>query len=1125
MSPNVNCRECGAANPAGSKFCHSCGNALTFACGVCGEAALANARFCTACGSALSGVPEEPAHTAQPATQQASQSKQSAENVAERRQLTVVFCDLVGSTALSEKLDPEDYRELITKYRDLVGHNVAKFGGEIANYAGDGVVAIFGYPTAQELSHYSAALCALEIASAAQDMDMGFSRQPVSTNVRIGIHTGPVVVGTAANSSTDERVWLFGDTPNVAARIQAAADVGEVVVSEVTRRLIGERLDFTSIGSPQLAGVSAPMQLYRVRRKVSGFESARKDFSHDTTPTIGRAAEIALVRSRWEGALDGEGQVLLLTGDAGVGKSKIAFGLKDELPDEDATQLTLFGSPLHQSSAFFPIKNALTKLTGMSPNANPKDSRKKVLGFLNDLGLSADRCAAPILRLMGLGNSTSSAERMAPEREKGALIEALLQLCAGLEQRRPLLLLLDDVHWFDASTLEFVNGWVEQLANRRCLTLMTARTEFQSPWRNQSHVTSLELNRLVRRDIYKLVESISGVRPSKEVLSQLAERTDGVPLFVEELTKMAMESGLLVSRGQSQAELSMAIPESLQDSLMARLDRLSASREIVQVAAAIGRNFERKLLSEVLDWSDADISNALEQLLETELIVPAGQPGAEDAYRFRHALVQDAAYQSMLRSTASRWHGRIAEILEEHYKETVTREPEILGHHYWRAGNYAAAEGKLMMAARQALDHSANVEAITHLKHALDCLQELPASQERDRREIDLQIMIAVPLAFVRGYAHKSVLAAYSRAQALCREYGETERLFKVVYGQFRSTMLGGEYAISKQNADRLVSLCEDLKSPLVLASAERSHGSLNTYLGHPLEALTHLDAGIGVNLSIEHRFVGLDYDVVDLAVALQGYRALSSWLSGDEATALAAIKASLVHAEETAHPFSQSFAHAFLGWISQFRGDETSVQDSSATLIALSEEYSFQFWRGWARVMNGWARRNTDGEKSLEDIELGLREWRDTGCRLGLSFFLYLYADAAILHGRLDLAEDLLDQADSFAKDSGEKFWIVGLTRLRGRLALGHGDETKAIEHFKKAAMLALELGHYGPLLRVVQELSNLKSSSDCLSEVARTVEKTMKAAKAHKPALIEVDAILKKLKTAVPEASSGKN
>ncbi len=1073
------------------------------------------AKFCTACGASVVGsapVKNSEQDNSPPLTP-------APENVAERRQLTVMFCDLVGSTALSEKFDPEDYRELITQYRDLVGSTVAKFGGEIANYAGDGVVAVFGYPVAQEASHYSAALCALEITQMAEGIEVGFSSQPVATNVRIGMHTGPVVVGTANSSSLDEKMWLFGDTPNVAARIQSVAEVGQVVISEVTRRLIGERLDFVSLGAPQLAGISAPLELFEARQKVLGFETGRKDFSHDKTPTIGRTAEIALVRSRWEGALEGEGQVLLLTGDAGVGKSKIAFGLSDDLAEEDASQFILFGSPLHQSSAFYPIKNALTALTGMTPDETPEQNRAKIIGFLAELGLDDPDCVMPILRLVALEDTSIPAEPMAPEREKGALIEALLRLCAGLEQSSPLMLLLDDVHWFDASTLEFVDGWVEQLSSRRCLVLMTARSEFQSPWRNQSHVTTLELNRLVRRDIFKLVESISGIRPSDEVLSQLADRTDGVPLFVEELTKMAMESGLLVSRGQSKAELSMAIPESLQDSLMARLDRLSASREIVQVAAAIGRNFERNLLSHVLKWSDQEITRALEQLLETELIVPAGLRGVEDTYRFRHALVQDAAYQSMLRSTASRWHGQIAAVLEENYKEIVKHEPEILGHHYWRAGDYLAAELNLMRAARQALDHSANVEAITHLQHALECLQELPASQDRDRREIDLQITIAVPLAFVRGYAHNSVLSAYARAQTLCREYGETERLFKVVYGQFRSTMLGGEYAVSKQNADRLVSLCQDLKSPLAIVSAERSLGSLQTYLGQPQDALTHLQAGIDVNLSLEHRFMGLDFDVVDLSVALQGYRALSCWLSGDTKSALAAIEKAVLHAEETAHPFSQSFANAFLGWISQFRGDEDLVLESSANLIALSEEYSFQFWRGWARIMNGWARRNELGDGALKEIELGLQEWRDTGCRLGLSFFLYLYADAAILHGHLELAEELLDEAEQITLGGGEQFWIVGLTRLRGRLSLAQGHEEACIDHFEQAVSLALDRGHFGPLLRTIKELAKLDPTPDCLNRIKKAVEEV---AGFDGPDLAETRAILNKLGTAKTESSS---
>mgnify|MGYP001795369987 CR=1 FL=1 len=469
---HVDCPECDAANPDGAKFCHNCGSKLPVMCPECGTAALAGAKFCTSCGTALAKPSTVP-------SQKRAPRSTSDETVAERRLLTVVFCDLVGSTALSEEFDPEDYRDLITRYRGLVERSVAKFGGEIANYAGDGVVAIFGYPVAQERSHHSAALCGLEIASEARDLE--FSNETAATNVRVGIHTGPVVVGTATSASMDEKVWLFGDTPNIAARIQALADVGDVLVSEVTRRLIGERLDFTSVGSPPLAGVSKPIEIFQVRPKLSGFEEAGAVSLQTSKPTIGRTAETALVRSRWDGALEGEGQVLLLSGDAGVGKSKIAFGLKEELANETSTQLVLFGSPLHRSSAFFPIKNALMTLVGILPNAEPDQSRAQLHVFLQNLGLGHDECAAHLLRLLGLEDSNTPDEPLAPEREKRALIDALLLLCTGLAEHRPLLVLLDDVHWFDASTMEFVNAWIDQVPNRRCLLLLPARSEFKSP--------------------------------------------------------------------------------------------------------------------------------------------------------------------------------------------------------------------------------------------------------------------------------------------------------------------------------------------------------------------------------------------------------------------------------------------------------------------------------------------------------------------------------------------------------------------------------------------------------------------------------------------------------------------
>ncbi|WP_422048233.1 adenylate/guanylate cyclase domain-containing protein [Shimia sp.] len=1112
------CSQCDTENPVGANFCQHCGNSLRLACSNCGHQTTPGAKFCTNCGTALEEEAREDLLSATPAPQDAIFKVPTIpppEDVAERRLLTVLFSDLVGSTALSAQLDPEDYRDLITRYRTLVETVVDKFGGKVANFAGDGVVAVFGYPVAKEGSHYAAAVCALEINDRAAEIASALNDSSVSTQVRLGLHTGPVVVGAANSASLDEKMWLFGDTPNVAARVQSAAKVGQVVVTEVTRRLIGDRLEYASLGSPELAGVEAPLELFSVSISHGVFQTPRREVLQSDTPIIGRGAEIALVKSRWDDALEGDGQVLLLTGDAGVGKTKIAFALNQDISNGTFSSLTFFGSPMHQSSAFFPVKNALASVMNLTPGAEASDNRAQAIAFMQKLGLDVTISGAPVLRLMGFDEETGSSAPMAPEREKAALVSALLQICCAMEAEHPLLLLLDDVHWMDASTLDFVDQWIARLAERRCLILMTARGEFDSPWRNQPHVTTLELNRLGRADTFKLVESIAGMRPPAAILNQLAERTDGVPLFVEELTKMAMETGLFEDHSQSTAELSLAIPESLQDSLMSRLDRLSASREVVQVAAAIGRVFGHDILREVLDWDELETRDALDQLLEAELIVPAGLPGDVQSYKFRHALVQDAAYQSMLRATAAKWHGRIARVLDTGDPREPGGEPEILGYHYQKAGNFAKAEGFMLSAARRATLQSANVEAISHLQNSLECLRELPPSQERDHREIDLQILLAVPLAFVRGYAHETVITAYARAQELCRQYGEMERLFKVIYGQFRSMMLGGEYATSQNNADRLVSLARDLGSPMTLAATERSMGALQTYLGHPHKAISFLDAGIAVDLTLEDRKRGLDFDVVDLSVALNGYLGLSRWLAGDVIGAREASERCLVHAEETAHPFSVSFANAFAGWLGQFSGDEARVAETSARLITLSEEYSFQFWRGWARVMNGWAQRHDPQVNALAEIRLGLDEWRETGCRLGLSYFLYLYADVALLREEFDLAEDLLAEANDFVTISGEKFWVVGLAGLQGRVALAKGNRTAAITHLERAIALAFEMGHHGALPSAVADLAAIPSAADRLRDASDNMKTKLGKAKAKDPALTQAWKALAKLAT----------
>ncbi|MHA3978763.1 adenylate/guanylate cyclase domain-containing protein [Halovulum sp. GXIMD14794] len=1082
----MRCADCRAENPGRAKFCMECGTKLPEGCVSCGEELIAGAKFCIGCGAQVETL-SEPVQAEIP-------SAEPAQDVAERRQLTVLFSDLVGSTTVSELMDPEDYRELIAQYRTVVTEIVETYGGRISNFVGDGVVALFGYPVAHEGGTFAAALAALDIVERAPSVGAQHPNPSITTRVRVGLHTGPVVVSENASGTVTEQMALYGDTPNVAARIQSFAKPGQVVVSAVTRRLIGTQLEFDSAGTPDLAGVSAPIELYSVRRPASGLDGARRDFGRDGTPLIGRSAEIALVENRWDAANENDGQVLVITGEAGIGKSRIVFALGQGIVSDGMRQLTLYGSSLYKNSAFHPVKAALSELIDLPVGSAPAEQRARIETFVEGLGMDP-ATAAPIARLMGITDALDAAAPASPDREKSLIIDALLQILSGLERDRPLLLVMEDAHWIDPTTLELVSRWIDGLSGRRCLVLITARPEFVPQWRNLAHVTSLELNRFGRRDTIRLIESIAGARPHDLLLDQIVARTDGVPLFIEELTKMLIEAGIFGEGGDFTGELSHAIPESLQDSLMARLDRLSSAKETAQVAAAIGRTFSGAVLSRVRRRSQEEVAAALDQLVDADLIVPVHTPGEEQLYRFRHALVQEAAYQSMLRAARARWHGRIAKVLETELPGAAPSEAEIIGYHYQRAGDVAAAERCWVESARMALSRSANVEAITHLEAALECLRQTPPGEARDRREMDLQIMIAVPLAFVKGYAHESVLAAYDRARALCRQYGEVERLFKVIYGQFRSEMLGGRYGGLIEQAEMLSSLSKELGQPLTEAITERSFGSVLTYLGRPEEALTHLHAGTAVKITRKDRLRGLDFDVVDLAVAMRGYLGLSGWLSGDTAGARQAIDEALTLSQETDHPFSVCFALAFGSWVQQFTGDEEAVRASSARLIALSQENSFQFWLGWGRVMNGWARRAELGPKALEMIEQGLEEWRGTGSELGLSYFLGLHADVALSLGKADLAERLLDEAAAFEDRSGEAFWHIGLARLRGNVALVRGDHPTAEARLREAVAAARRMGHRGPLLRAATELARLARSAQAQVDAGAALRDLLRA------------------------------
>lgn len=1040
------CQNCATDNPAQARFCQECGTKLARACASCGEQAKPDAKFCPNCGEPFKAGPGPGSPLAGPVASRTlptdPDQTTDADSGAERRLVTVLFSDLVGSTAISELLDPEDYRDLIAHYRVAVVDIVERYEGSVANFVGDGVVAYFGYPAAHESSAYAAALAGLEIVAAAPGIADRFKTHDLQTEVRVGLHTGFVVIGNTGSGSHAEKRSLFGDTPNIAARIQSYAKAGQVLSSAATRRFIGSQLVFKSLGPQMLNGVREPVELFRTLSTTTASDLAERNKLHPVTPMIGRKAEIALVATRWDEAIEGDGQVMVISGEAGIGKSRIAFALDQQLVEGAASRLALFGSVIHKNSAFFSVRTAFEALLVLADSDTITAKRAKLDVFLRGIGLDAALTAPPIFALLGLVNDSGAALiPVLPEREKTNIINALLQICTAMSEQMPLLMLIDDVHWIDPSTLEFLSRWIEILPLRRCLMLVTARPEFDSPWKNLAHVSALELNRLGRRETIKLIEGIAGVRPSDVILQQIVSRTDGVPLFIEELTKMIVEAGILTITTDLTADLAHAIPESLQASLLARLDRMSEVKELAQVAAAIGRTFQRQLLARVQGGADDTVRAALSKLIDADLVVPIGGAGDETTYRFRHALVQEAAYQSMLRVSQVKWHDKIAVVLERDFPDMVGREPELVAHHFTLARNHVRAEMHWTAAARVAKSRSANLEAIEHLRQALASLEHAPVSAERDRRELDLQIAIAVPLASVHGYAQDIVQIAYARARILCGQYGETEKLFMVVYGQFRSAMIGGDYGTALVNAELLASIAGGFDDPVLTAASLRSLGSVLVYMGKPHDALNYLQTGLNIALSTEDRQRSLGFDVVDLPVALHAYAALGHWFCGANHAARAAIQTALALAEETDHPFSVSFSLAFASWVYQFIGDDAALRESSGRLIVLSEANAFHFWLGWGRVMNGWARREELGVAALATIEQGLGEWRSTGSGVGSSYFIYLHAEAAMGQGQLEKASQLVEQAQAFEATSGETFWKSELIRLSGDIASLRGD------------------------------------------------------------------------------------
>ena len=802
------------------------------------------------------------------------------QDTAERRQVTVMFSDLVGSTALSARMDPEDLREVISAYQKSVAGTVERFGGFVAKYMGDGVLVYFGYPQAHEDDAERAVRAGLELIQAVAGL-----KSSVPLQTRVGIATGLVVVGDLIGSGAAQEQAVVGETPNVAARLQSLAGPNTVVIAEGTRKLLGNLFHLQDLGAQELKGIGGPVRAWAVLRSASVESRFEALHAAGLTELVGREEELELLLRRWSKAKTGEGQVVLISGEAGIGKSRLTVALLERLAGEPHARLRYFCSPQHTDSALYPIISQMERAAGLTYDDTAQVKLDKVDALLvqtatstQDISLFAEMLSLP-------SDGRYPVLELTPQQRRQKTLEAFVLQVAALARQNAVLMIFEDAHWADPTSLEAFSRVVDRLRTLRALLIVTFRPEFDPPWIGRPHVTPLTVNRLAQRDIEAMIHRVVGNKLFPLSIQQdIIERTDGIPLFVEEMTKAVLEAG---SEGAAQRTIAsmpsptLAVPASLQASLMARLDRLGSAKEVAQIASAIGREFSHPLLSAVVGKPDRELASALDRLIATGLLFRQGvSPHA--SYLFKHALVQDAAYGTLLRSKRQELHRRIVQVLDERFQEVAVAQPELLAHHSAEGGMVDQAVDYWLAAGERALRTSANIEAIKHLSQGLRLLtSSLPETPARNRKELRFQTMLGPAFTTTRGWAAPEAAQAYHRADELGRALGDSDERFKIVSGLWLFHTGRGEIHRALEFSDELFRLAEKRNDDDLRLQAHHSACGSLTFHGDFATSREHTKQGIAIYNPARHRSHALAYHGHDPGVCGWAQHGLDLWFLG----------------------------------------------------------------------------------------------------------------------------------------------------------------------------------------------------------------------------------------------------
>jgi class 3 adenylate cyclase/predicted ATPase len=996
-----------------------------------------------------------------------------------------MFCDLVGSTPLATRYDPEDLREIVGAYHRCVADTVARFSGFVAKYMGDGVLMYFGYPEAHEDDAERAARAGLAVIDAVGRLA---TQEPLT--VRIGIATGLVVVGDLIGAGDAQERGVVGETPNLAARLQALARPGTLVVADSTRRQLGTLFEIEDLGPQPLAGFGEPQHAWRVvgeSEVVSRFEALRSG----TTPLVGRDEELDLLTRRWQQAKSGAGRVVLVSGEPGIGKSRLTAALSQHIETEPHTRLRYFCSPHDQESALYPFIVQLERAAGFARDDTATMKLDKLEALLGDAAEPGD------LSLIAEMLSLSGGERfppldLSPQRKKERTLAALLRQLQALARRQPVLMIFEDLHWIDPTSRELLDLTVERITGLPVLLVATHRPEFQPPWVGGSQVTVIALNRLGRGEGAALVHQLAGNLGAlpPDIVDEIVERTDGVPLFVEELTKAVVEAS--ADRGtvpiSAVPPSSLAVPASLHASLLGRLDRLGPSaKNVAQAGAAIGRDFSYEMLAAAAPLAEPELQEALRRLVEAGLVFQRGAPPAAE-YLFKHALVQDTAYSTLLRGPRQALHRRIAEALEQRFPDLVATRPEILAHHYGEAAVPDKAISYWHLAGKSSVARSAVREAIAQLHRGLGLLEGLPETRERQQLELDIHITLTQALMAGKGFANPETVAALERANRLVTETASvgTPLHFFVLYGLWVSAFNAGAIAAALEHATNFLSSAQSQPSSRPLLVAHRALAHSLMYSGDHRAARAHAETAASLYRPDEHRDSAFHYGQ-DIGVSAFVVLSWALWHHGYPDRAAQAADRALALSRQLGHAHTLAHALGLASRAAVFARDVATVYARSNDCVALAHEHGFPLWAALGRIHQGWAEAQRDeATTGIARIRDGLAAFEATGTRNNTPLFLALLAEALALAGKMEEGLAALDDALAKAAVSGERGWSAEIHRLRGVLTarLPHPDPVKAEESFRTALAIAREQGTRGYELRAATSLARLCREQGSLTE-----------------------------------------